>query len=385
MDIKLEFGLRDGKLIHISEIGQTEKGKKCNCTCPKCGKILVAKCGEKRKWHFAHDTVNDCKDATAQETAIHLLAKEIIRENHRIRVPGLKLSKEQVVPKGFDVSAVAKVDIDLGISSCMVNYDSVEIEKTIDDIVADAVIEVPGTICIIEIAVTHFIDEKKRNKLKEIGRAVFEIDLRDLLKMSPTRDDMVKAVLEDETNRYWVFNPKEKQFLAKKQKEFQAKYDNEIRKFERDKKAKIIINNDFKKEHMNFSSLEHSLFRACEYFTKARLKSGCDNCDNYRDFKDNAFYNHFSNCKNEEACNKTVDLYETVTSLRKQEQQLKKEYAQKIYKYFNSKQPNLKRITDERVLIWADAFPKCPDNWTEKDIDSLIGLIEADCGHFELL
>ena len=40
--------------------------------------------------------------------------------------------------------------------------------------------------CLIEVAVTHFVDEEKEQKIKEIGLPLFEIDLskqRDLQKV----------------------------------------------------------------------------------------------------------------------------------------------------------------------------------------------------------
>ena len=43
MNIKLEYGIREGHVVHISELEPEEKGEKCNCTCPVCNGNLVAK------------------------------------------------------------------------------------------------------------------------------------------------------------------------------------------------------------------------------------------------------------------------------------------------------------------------------------------------------
>lgn len=40
---KLPFGLRSGKLVHISELNVEERGFKCNCNCPSCGDKLIAR------------------------------------------------------------------------------------------------------------------------------------------------------------------------------------------------------------------------------------------------------------------------------------------------------------------------------------------------------
>ena len=90
MNIKLAYGIRGGNIVHISELAPTEKGEKCNCICPICNGRLVAKLkDDRRQRHFAHKVSNNCDIIHAQQTGLHLLAKEIISENSEILVPGL--------------------------------------------------------------------------------------------------------------------------------------------------------------------------------------------------------------------------------------------------------------------------------------------------------
>ena len=168
MDIKLAYGIRAEHVVHISEIMLAEKGEKCNCKCPVCGGSLVAKLGDKRQRHFAHKASCNCDIVYAQQTGLHLLAKEIIRENSQILVPGLTISRYEIVSGASDGNAAAIVNIDLpSIKSVPVEYDAVEIEKSIGDIVADTVIIVRGTPCVVEIAVTHFVDESWNKSIDE--------------------------------------------------------------------------------------------------------------------------------------------------------------------------------------------------------------------------
>ena len=76
-NIKIKYGLRNDKIIHISELNNEERGLKCNCICPFCKTSLEAKLGTKNQHHFAHTNLN-CDTKIAQQTALHLLAKEII-------------------------------------------------------------------------------------------------------------------------------------------------------------------------------------------------------------------------------------------------------------------------------------------------------------------
>ena len=53
-DIQLQFDVRDGKVVSIADITDSERGLKCNCVCPFCETRLEAKMGKTRKHHFAH-------------------------------------------------------------------------------------------------------------------------------------------------------------------------------------------------------------------------------------------------------------------------------------------------------------------------------------------
>ena len=75
----------DGSRRHISQVAN---GLRCGCVCYGCGRALVAKNGgDQNRHHFAHQpdqlTAN-C--ATAGETALHILGKEIITRHGRVKI-----------------------------------------------------------------------------------------------------------------------------------------------------------------------------------------------------------------------------------------------------------------------------------------------------------
>lgn len=101
--VNLEYGIREGKVVRISEIPTDQRGLKCNCTCPGCGKNLVARLGEKKQKHFAHQG-DACDIASAQQTALHMLAKEIIEEKKNccfrgFHLIGISVSIEVLITK----------------------------------------------------------------------------------------------------------------------------------------------------------------------------------------------------------------------------------------------------------------------------------------------
>ena len=91
--------------VHISYFSQLpdeEKGKyrglKCNCICAACKRSLVAKMGEVKAPHFAHyvekGTILDCSAQKANESGLHQMAKEIVKESTYINLPAIEIEAE---------------------------------------------------------------------------------------------------------------------------------------------------------------------------------------------------------------------------------------------------------------------------------------------------
>lgn len=71
--LKIPFALRDGRLIHISEV---ESGGGHGGICPACESPLIARKGMKMRHHFAHRPEATCNP----ETALHRTAKLLLCE-----------------------------------------------------------------------------------------------------------------------------------------------------------------------------------------------------------------------------------------------------------------------------------------------------------------
>ena len=151
----------ENKLVNVNDV---PNGLECNCKCPGCKEPLIAKNdGKKRIHHFAHASDAEC--VHGYQTMIHLLAKEIIRETRlipkyncialdvktEVRLNGLNIIPDVLVFTEF------KLDI---------NYYNRYIKTN--------TYQVP---IIIEIFVTHKVDEKKAEIIKKADIAAMEIDL----------------------------------------------------------------------------------------------------------------------------------------------------------------------------------------------------------------
>lgn len=69
----LGAALLNGRLVSVDEV---ERGAACGCVCPSCGEPVIAKQGECRVYHFAHDGGRACRYAA--ETLAHRFAKEVL-------------------------------------------------------------------------------------------------------------------------------------------------------------------------------------------------------------------------------------------------------------------------------------------------------------------
>lgn len=165
----------DNRLMYIDDV---PNGLECNCICPGCKEKLIAKNdGKVREHHFAHASNKEC--LTGYQTMIHLLAKAII-VNKRI-LPGFVINNKPIVASRI---------------GCEVHLNNLNI---IPDVIAFAPVPIPynGSIqyeipFIIEIYVSHKVDEAKAKIIKDSGIPAIEIDLSK--SEATTAEELIKEI-----------------------------------------------------------------------------------------------------------------------------------------------------------------------------------------------
>lgn len=216
--LKLPYGLRGQQLLHIGEVAN---GLACDCVCPGCGARLVARNNGKLKIaHFAHHQAPEC--ATGLQTALHLAAKDVFLQHRTFRLPGaagiigFHADNFEAEPyfAGFDFEAggyqhAVEHELDL---DCEYNFPprsvairQVLLEHRTADIIPDIILETEAGLLLVEVAVTHFIDEVKLDKIKRLGLSTIEIDLskcgRDL-----AGDKLADLLIYQTEHKRWVHN-----------------------------------------------------------------------------------------------------------------------------------------------------------------------------------
>lgn len=147
-----------GRLVSVRDV---PSGAACDCTCPGCGRGLIAKKGDILTHHFAHESESAC--AGAFESMAHLLAKQIIADAKYVQVPpavGRWRGQERVVARAAKAELL-----------------NVRLEPWQDGIRPDIVASAAGRDLVIEVFVTHLSEPRKIEIFRERNAAAIEIDL----------------------------------------------------------------------------------------------------------------------------------------------------------------------------------------------------------------
>ena len=199
--LKMSYAIKDGVLVHISEV---ESGLKCNCTCPACNAKLVARKGSIKEHHFAHARDEDCKKGT--ETVLHMMAKSILEKEKHIRVPKVYVLTKftSVHYQGHDFPCGY---IEFASEEMYIRFDRAELEKKVDEFIPDVALYSGNQCLLVEIKVSHGVDESKLQKIRSSGISVLEVDLSSLTG-TITESELRELLVENTAKKKWIYNKK---------------------------------------------------------------------------------------------------------------------------------------------------------------------------------
>ena len=198
--LKLPCALKNGAVVAIERAKSHEKG----LVCPGCYQEVVVRRGEKRIPHFAHKAGTTC--TTGYQTALHMLAKEIIANEKRFRIPDLSEKYgmdgyHTVLVLGREVLFSHPLVITLNLSE-----GTVITEQKLFDRIPDILIEYKGQKLIVEIYVTHKVTEDKIADFQKQEISIIEIDLS---KQGMLSEEQLRELLCDSTeHKTWLYNRK---------------------------------------------------------------------------------------------------------------------------------------------------------------------------------
>lgn len=204
--LRVPFGLKDGRMWTVRQVAA---GQACGCTCPGCGKPLIAKAldSQHRQAHFAHLTDSNCQSGF--ETAVHLKAKQLIVDRLELLLPSWDGNPVMPNPPQLkDDNGNLLYGRRVIFQPQRISLKSAIAEQSRGDYIPDITAEDDTGELFIEILVSHAVDDLKQRRVESEGKRMLEIDLSKL-RYSHVIDEMEfeRMVLWDLSNRRWVSCP----------------------------------------------------------------------------------------------------------------------------------------------------------------------------------
>ncbi len=208
----------DNRIISIDEVPVNMKGLLCDCVCAHCGKDLQACSLEGKvsryfrhdngsKKDIGHDWISNCNPITANETALHKMAKQIIAEEKRVLIPHKDISMSEA---GIDdlPEEISRRIPRFEFQKAMTLYaETVELEKRLETFSPDILLKTKKGELLVEIFVSHQVDNDKKIKAREYGSAMLEIDLREFAQTPISSNELRDILMDSTSNRRWIFYP----------------------------------------------------------------------------------------------------------------------------------------------------------------------------------
>lgn len=294
MGIKLRHGLKDGKVVKVTDV---DNGLKCKCICLDCRSPLMAINNKENLYrpHFRHYSIKDAKKVApckeSEETAIHYWAKNIIEKMKFIILPAYEVRVERHNGRGTRIHTIKE--------QCLVNFSSVENEnftstsQGFGNIKPDLIAYSENGPLFIEVSVSHPSEDEKIEYLKEHNVSAIEIDLSKFPRAAK-EEDLEKYLAEGKYLKangtkwlYHVESEKYRQEALKLEEEIAKRAAYLAKKEEQERKARAIEEEKKRKEFLRSSfhvelwdvvlnSYRGNLFCRIEQFIKSKYSDSID-------------------------------------------------------------------------------------------------------------
>lgn len=185
------------------DVEDVDSGKSCGCICPSCKEALQARKGEVKAYHFAHLPGSKTECEYAPEIAVFLMAKQILKEEKQIALPGLTI-------RAMEADKARKVYREQ-VQVCQstgVTFDLVEIAGEKDTVTPDVHCIKKDKSIYVEISVQHLISKSKVDLARDNEWPLVEINLTDFFKRNTfSKRGLKELVISDFSNKQWIHHP----------------------------------------------------------------------------------------------------------------------------------------------------------------------------------
>lgn len=221
------------------------RGEKCQCICPNsdCGKPLQARLGSGienggNEPHFSHGKYVECDVEYAAQTALHIMAKDILEKEQKVFIPPVTVRGTEIEMDGIPAEVLAKVPdytYPEGSNGSIVECKA-ELEHPEPGFIPDVIATTPEQKYFIEIFVTHPVPPEKKEKVTKLRCPMLELDLSNLKNEEISRETLRKILMNPGWRAHWVFHPKQR--LAQLASRRHFGFDPVVLAYERDQRKK---------------------------------------------------------------------------------------------------------------------------------------------------
>lgn len=167
------YGIRGSELVHIDDAA---RGQACNCTCPLCGRNLIARKGEVLTHFFAHEADEvDCNPSP--ESLVHSYAKQQLSKLKHLVLPGFEVNSLYQSHDGEVHELFWR-----HIPTYCLEVKAAEVEsRRYDGVVPDVLYFTERGWVALEVYYRHAVPKEKVDRLTEdLGLTTLEINVSDL-------------------------------------------------------------------------------------------------------------------------------------------------------------------------------------------------------------
>lgn len=249
MDLTLvPFGYSqaESRLVDVHEV---PSGKRCGCHCPSCKAPLIARKGQRKAWHFAHDSQAKAgKDTTLERcrysffVSARMMARQLVTDPMTVALPGHRISvTEQDAISGELVEATETVTTARGVT-----LTDVSIDARVDGGRADFLGHVKGH-CLAFVFlhpgrdVSDFLPSAQGGETGVVAVNLESLKARfrtGLAAAGSYQTILTEFLCQDVDSKHWLFHPREGQASEQARKRLQIAVDRRRESIARDLKRR---------------------------------------------------------------------------------------------------------------------------------------------------
>lgn len=196
MSASFAYGRLDGALVHVADLDPSQhRGLHCGCTCPECGRALVAHMGEQKAWHFQHHA-DDVSCNPQPMTLLHAFVRDELAARQRLVIPSVhRYMDVEVNDKPYNtLVSVAEQSFDI---------ERAEAEARGDGVQPDVVYTLPNGVKVaLEVRYTHAVDDAKQALLRRGYAMAAEFDVSDLPAAGVPREELEELLKQGDRWRW---------------------------------------------------------------------------------------------------------------------------------------------------------------------------------------